>query len=299
MRKETPSRLERSCATPAGDWMRSAPSAPGFERAEAYFSGRGFAPHRHDTYAMGVTLSGVQAFRYRGALQRSTADQAFVLHPDEVHDGHAGTASGFGYRIVYIEPRLIQAALDAPWRPLPFVRQAVTNDRRLAAAIAPALDDLATPLDDLRVDGIVQAIADALAALDGSVPGRALVLDSHAVGRARDYLDAHADGPVASGELETVCGLSRYALARHFRAGLGTSPHRYLIMRRLERASRLIAAGETLASAAGASGFADQSHMTRHFKQAYGLTPGRWARMIGLGRRHSPAPMSSRHGQDL
>ncbi|MGE0424676.1 MAG: helix-turn-helix domain-containing protein [Reyranellaceae bacterium] len=32
-----------------------------------------------------------------------------------------------------------------------------------------------------------------------------------------------------------------------------------------------------MANAAVASGFADQSHMTRHFRRAYGLSPGRWA----------------------
>jgi AraC-like DNA-binding protein len=47
-------------------------------------------------------------------------------------------------------------------------------------------------------------------------------------------------------------------------------------MRRLERARQLIAAGGPLADAAAASGFADQSHLTRQFKQAYGVAPGTW-----------------------
>src|ERR1044072_8866709 len=96
--------LERSC----GDWIRTAPASPGLERIEAQFSGHGFDPHRHDTYAIGFTLLGVQAFRYRGAARRSTAGEGFVLHPDETHDGHGGTRAGFCYRILYVAPRLIQ-----------------------------------------------------------------------------------------------------------------------------------------------------------------------------------------------
>jgi AraC-like DNA-binding protein len=80
--------------------------------------------------------------------------------------------------------------------------------------------------------------------------------------------------------LEGVAGLSRYALARHFRACLGTSPYRYLVMRRLVRARSLIRCGTTLVDAAAACGFADQSHMTRHFKKAYGMSPGRWATRV-------------------
>jgi AraC-like DNA-binding protein len=48
-------------------------------------------------------------------------------------------------------------------------------------------------------------------------------------------------------------------------------------MRRIERARSLIRTGTPLVDAALSSGFADQSHMTRQFKKAYGLSPGRWA----------------------
>ena len=267
-------RLERSCGP--RDWIRIGRSRPGLERVEARFVGHAFAPHRHDTYAIGITLGGVQAFDYRGAGRRSTCGQAFVLHPDELHDGRAGTDSGFRYRILYLDPGLIGEALGA--RPLPFVREAVCDDPRLVAAIGPALADLDLPLEDLQHDAIVTGLAQALAAADRSVPRRPLsAADRRAVRRARDYLGAGFARAVRSSELEAVTGLGRYALARHFRACLGTSPYRYLVMRRLDRARRLIAGGSSLCEAALASGFADQSHLTLHFRRAYGLAPGRWA----------------------
>jgi len=94
---------------------------------------------------------------------------------------------------------------------------------------------------------------------------------------ARDYLESNAMRAVTSIELERAAGLDRYALSRHFRALYATSPHRYLLMRRLTRARALIGAGAPLADIAAATGFADQAHFTRHFKKAYGLPPGRWA----------------------
>ena len=83
-----------------------------------------------------------------------------------------------------------------------------------------------------------------------------------------------------SADLEAIAGLDRFTLARQFRATLGTSPYRYLIMRRLDIVRQLIREGASLVDAAVDAGFADQSHMTRHFKQAYGLSPGLWRRLL-------------------
>jgi hypothetical protein len=68
----------------------------------------------------------------------------------------------------------------------------------------------------------------------------------------------------------------RYELARQFRAMLGTSPHRYLLMRRLALARDLIHAARPLVDVASEAGFADQAHFTRVFRSAFGLTPARY-----------------------
>jgi AraC-like DNA-binding protein/quercetin dioxygenase-like cupin family protein len=277
MNERAAPRLERSCVPAAVDWMRIAPSARGLERLEAFFSGHGFDPHRHDTYAIGFTTQGVQCFRYRGASATSVPGQVFVLHPDETHDGHAGTSAGFRYRILYLDPGAVREALGEMAR-LPFVGEVVSSNSQLAAAIRPALEDLDRPLEDLHRDQIILGLADALAAADSAVVRRGLgARNWPAVRRARDLLEAAFYKGVSSAELEAATGLTRYVLARHFRLCLGTSPYRYLLMRRLDRARALIRRGTPLAEAAVASGFADQSHMTRHFRKAHGLSPGRWA----------------------
>ncbi|TIT63303.1 MAG: AraC family transcriptional regulator, partial [Mesorhizobium sp.] len=134
--------LERSCSgeVAPGDRIVSAPGGTGIERIEARFHGNAFELHRHDTYAIGVTLDGVQRFHYRGALRHSLPGQVIVLHPDELHDGGAGTEEGLRYRILYLEPSLLIDCLDG--EPLPFVADAVVSDPALRGTLLSALAPL-------------------------------------------------------------------------------------------------------------------------------------------------------------
>jgi AraC-like DNA-binding protein len=270
-----PAGLEGLCG-PARLWL--APAVPGIERLEARFAAGGFAPHRHDTYAIGITLAGVQAFRYRGARRHCLPGQCHVLHPDEPHDGAPATEAGFAYRIAYIDPALIQQALGG--RPLPFAADPVIDLPPGRQAALRPLWELDAPLDALAQADIVAAVADLLAAAAGGEAPRAGALRLDALSEVRATIAADAARPPSLAELERRSGLDRWTLARQFRAAFGTSPSRFRTLRQLDRARGLIAGGMPLAEAAAAAGFADQSHLTRQFKRAYGLTPGRWVRAL-------------------
>ena len=93
---------------------------------------------------------------------------------------------------------------------------------------------------------------------------------------------------VRSSELEEITGLTRYDLARQFRSAFGTSPYRYSLMRRLDRARGLLRRNRSLADVALAAGFADQAHLSRMFKHAFGVTPARY-RALEASRTKAPA----------
>ncbi|RWE33361.1 MAG: AraC family transcriptional regulator [Mesorhizobium sp.] len=270
--------LGRLCADAAENCIISAPDPAGMERIEARFHGSAFDPHRHDTYAIGVTLRGVQTFRYRGAARLSLPGQVIVLHPDELHDGGAGTEEGLRYRMLYLEPSLMLDCLGG--KALPFVRNGVVTDDAFCATLLSALGPLEQELDELFVDDFLAQLMQSLGRHGGQPAKPIAATARRAATLAREYLTENLDRPVRSGELEAVTGLDRYALSRHFRAAFSTSPHRFLVMRRLQRARRMIAAGEPLAQIAIEAGFSDQSHFNRQFKKAFGMTPGRWSSLI-------------------
>jgi len=271
--------LERLCTEPSADWMRSTDAEHGVEFLEAWFQGSAYHKHRHDTYAICLTTTGVQAFDYRGSAEISTPGQVVVLHPDELHDGRAGTEAGFGYRILYVEPALIFEAVQVLCGhacSLPFVRNPVTINPKLSAAITSAFQGTREPL---AIDSLIVQVAEGLMDADPwcTNVARPRHLNVAALERAREFLDAEKTRVVHSTELEVVTGLTRYDLARQFRSMCGTSPYRYLLMRRLDFAREQIAQCQPLVNVALEAGFADQAHFTRMFKATYGLTPARYA----------------------
>jgi AraC-like DNA-binding protein len=266
-------RLERSCNRRPNS-IKFGPSARGVERAAVYLSTCTFAPHRHDTYAIGITTAGVQTFNYGGSRRVCLPGQVHILHPDEAHDGAAGTTDGFGYRILYIAPELVREALGG--RELPFVANPIQELAPTTRDIASLLAHIDEPIGELYHAVLVSAVADVLQSLGDRRAHPQVTTDVKAVRAVRDYLAAHVREQTPASVLEEIAGTDRFTIARHFRRAFGTSPDRYRTLRRLALARAEIENGQSLARAAADAGFADQSHMTRQFKRTYGVTPARW-----------------------
>lgn len=88
-----------------------------------------------------------------------------------------------------------------------------------------------------------------------------------------------AEPPDLDGMAEQV-GLSKYHLLRAFKKATGLSPRQWSMQLRTRRALGLLRRGLAVGEVAHALGFADQSHLTRYFTSAYGISPGRYQRAV-------------------
>ena len=261
------------------------PALDGLDLLRARFVTHAFARHAHDGFALGVVERGGDRFTYRGAAHTAPAGALVLINPAEPHDGQAATEGGWAYRMLYPHPDLLRRAtseLAGRPRDVPFFTDPVVHDPALAHILLDLHrvlepDAPTTPLE--RQERFLTVITHLIAHhADNHPQAHRPGAEHRAVAHARAYLEDRYPEDITLERLSTIAGLSRFHLLRVFRTEIGLSPHAYLTHVRVERARALLAAGHPPAAAALAVGFADQSHLARHFKRALGVPPGRYAR---------------------
>lgn len=98
--------------------------------------------------------------------------------------------------------------------------------------------------------------------------------------RVLEYMRANLEEPIGLDELAAVACLSPYHFARTFRDKVGTPPHRFLTMLRLDHAKVLLATSQrSLCDIALSCQFASQTNFTRAFRQFTGVTPSEFRKL--------------------
>ena len=239
-----------------------------------------FARHAHEEYALGVVTQGALGFQYRGASHLAGPGELNIVVPGEVHTGHPALDACWSYRTFYVDAALmreVDVGLGATARSLPFFPAGVLKDQVLAAAVL----DLHRRIDGGEIAALeaqsrllhllvvwVRRHGERVHRAPSSVHGASVV-------RVREYLDDCWHERPTLTQLAALVDLSAFQLLRAFAHQYGLPPHAYLIQRQIREAKRMLELGVAIAEVAHACGFADQSHLNRHFKRTWGVTPGR------------------------
>jgi AraC-like DNA-binding protein len=251
------------------------PELPGLtEVFHARFTDHVYPSHTHDAWTLLLVDDG--AVRYDLDRHAHGASRAVVtlLPPGVPHDGRSQFPGGFRKRVLYLEPATLGVdrvgrAVDAP-----AFDDLLLRDRISALHVALRPDG-----DRLEAESRLALVLERLGRhLDRDVRPAPEVRDDAVADRLRDLLDAHVTDGLSLDEAAAVLGRPPTSLVRAFTRRHGIPPHRYLTGRRIDLARRMLLAGRPAVEVAGAVGFADQAHLTRHFRRMLATTPGAYAR---------------------
>jgi AraC-like DNA-binding protein len=262
-----------------GESIRFWQTAPlaGVELLSARYIDHRFAPHVHDGYVIGMIMAGAQRYRYRGAEHLAGSGTLVLINPDELHTGHKGTEDGWLYRAFYPESEQILSLLgelELPTRHLPVFGATLYRDQDLVNGFCQLHRLLESPSTALQQQTAWREMMLSLLQRHGGVadagkPGK----EHRAVSMAKELLQARLAAPPSLEELAAAVNLSPFHFARVFRRATGMPPHAWLMQQRIAQARALLQNGCLPLEVAMQLGFADQSHLSRQFKQVYGVGP--------------------------
>ncbi|TDD39491.1 AraC family transcriptional regulator [Actinomadura sp. KC06] len=270
------------------------PALPEVDLLRARFVTHRFNRHAHDGYVFGVIDAGVEEFEHPGGVQRAGPGSIVVVNPGVVHGGHAGAPEGWAYRVIYPPVDVVAgvaAELGArpgtPAFPDPVVDDPAAADLLRAVHRAGEKGDALAASTMLRtaLTGLLTRHARDIRRNDASGERWGM---PRAVREAREILHASLVGPPSLDELAEAVGTRPFPLLRAFRDTVGLPPHAYLNQVRVREARVLLDEGLRPADVAARTGFADQAHLTRHFKRTLGVPPGAYRSARTIGRVEAP-----------
>ena len=236
--------------------------------------------HWHDELHLCAYTAGAGYLECRGTTHLAAAGDLILTLPSEVHQNWVSDGQSVSFLSLYIDDRaLTKAVLEITGRSdlaqldlTRIVRDEVPLKQHFVR-IYSAMESCASRLE---AEAALLELVEVLLAAAPSRPHRAEPL-SMQVKRARSFIVERASQSISLAELGKIAGLSPFHLHRLFSRQTGMPPHAYQTLLRINRAKQLLRSGLPLSEVAATTGFADQSHFSRHFRRLVGVPPGRYS----------------------
>jgi AraC-like DNA-binding protein len=254
------------------------PCFPDLGLLKARFTRHRYDLHTHPTYVIALITSGCEHIHIGRHDVLAPAGTIAIVNPEEWHDGERGTEEGWAYRTFYPSvPLMIAITRELGQDRVPCFPCALIEDDELAQGLAIAHEG-AMWSDVLHAEEALLLALRRLVVRHGDWDRR-FAQAERSGSRTRcalyqELIESELNSRLDLQRLADIARVTRFQVIRDFRKAIGVTPAVYIRDRRRRHACRLIEQGLGLAEAAAAAGFADQSHLSRTFRAAQGITPG-------------------------
>jgi AraC-like DNA-binding protein len=267
------------------------PELPGLELHHGENVRDVLGSHTHDAYDLVLIHSGTRRVTHRGETQVLGPGSLFVNVSGEPHAGQS--PEGWSFSSLYLPSSyFLEANREVGGGDrLPGFSSLVLAQPAVTERFRQACELLANGDEPLASESVLLAtlVSTLLRMADGKPKLPKVGHERRAVRRVQEHLRENLSGNVRLEALSELAGLSRFHLIRVFRAATGVAPHAWQLQLRIHWAKVLLTQGRPLVEVALETGFADQSHFTRKFKQVVGMTPGAFLQLTP-SRARGPAP---------
>ncbi|MBN1332199.1 MAG: AraC family transcriptional regulator [Synergistales bacterium] len=249
---------------------------PFFEIKMGNTSSVSYRKHVHEEYSLGFVIKGETNFWYDGRIQRIGANSVVFLPPGFIHSCNPLDLDCWKYGMLFLdagwfEPSMINSGVDID---IPMFWHG--PERPFRCEIEEMVEILMEDLPPFEKESHILTIIHQLS--ESRSTERYISSEREIAGLEviRKYLENHFVEKISLDDLEDLSGLSKYNIIRGFKDVLNISPHPFQTMLRINHAKKKLKNGSPPLKVALDTGFYDQSHFIKAFKDHVGMTPNQY-----------------------
>ena len=233
-----------------------------------------FTKHFHDTYAIGITNSGLFKSITSNESCLSYQNSTRIVNPGEVHHGDSKC---WNYTNFYPKVQLLVDLYEQMFfeKKIPFFREHVVEDIHLVKLLYVFFQSVYTYSDKMLIETNMITILSYIIQnyTDHTKKYLPMFNDQKIIKNSIEYINDSLEYNLSLDELANNSHLSKYHFLRVFKKSVGLTPHQYILTQRVDKAKDLVLNGATLSDAGLEVGFNDQSHFIRIFRKMHGYSP--------------------------
>jgi AraC-like DNA-binding protein len=234
--------------------------------------------HIHPEYSIVLMLQGVETTTCRGITYKAYPGDLLLINAEEVH---SSTSIGSSYWAIKISQKIlskVSSQMIGRNRKEPYFPELIVNDSTVFRLLLNLYLKMEQNISPLEGESEFFSTIGALLARQNknNATFKSVRKEHRCIALARDYLKSHYAENVTLAELTSIVNMSPFYLLRVFHSEVGVPPHEFQTQVRIAQARKLLRKGMPISQVALATGFCDQSHLSRNFKRIVGLTPGQY-----------------------
>jgi len=234
-----------------------------------------FPNHFHEHYVLGFVESGRRFLTCKNKEYNIDAGDLLLFNPLDNHACEQVDDQALDWRCVNIEKAVMRRMAEeiTGKDDLPIFTSTVVCQSDAVSTLRDLHDMILKEVKDFNKEETFYFLIEQLITDYTKPVAETLAQVSREIQAACDYMESNYTETITLADLSKVAGLNKYTLLRSFTMQRGITPYQYLSTIRVNKAKRLLEDGVSPIEAAFQSGFTDQSHFTRFFKNFIGLTP--------------------------
>ena len=241
-----------------------------------------YKPHFHNSLSIGMIVNGNAQFSIQNNSYLLTPECLAVINPNCVHYCNPINNESRSYIMLYLDKQWcfnIQSTIFNNTKFIPI--KEIIQDKNLINLYFNLINILFSNIINLEKEEAIENFTLTLFKhYCNANQINSIKKNEKKIKIIKEYIHSNFSKNLTIKELANIANLSQYHLIRTFHKTTGITPKNYLFNIRIEKVKKLLTTNKSISEIAQETGFYDQSHLNRVFKQIVACTPYQYKKNI-------------------